>query len=168
MPVSIWSVCGVPQAPGRVSYIPSHRESQSFVHITSTELRYGSRKGQPCCHFAQRLHLRTLVSSRHRHTEQRSRQLTMPQTATPVKEYPIRSDRGPACVRARPMPKKRPVPIVPPRAMNWICLDLRFLAVLFWVAVISPCSTSSVVFVSSETSMLFVILSTMMLATIDN
>jgi hypothetical protein len=28
-------------------------------------------------------------------------------------------------VKAPPIPKNKPVPIVPPRAMNWICLDFR-------------------------------------------
>ncbi len=50
-------------------------------------------------------------------------------TAKPVKVYPKRTERGPARVRAEPIPKNRPVPIVPPRAINWICLDLRLVEV---------------------------------------
>jgi len=34
-------------------------------------------------------------------------------------------ERGPEVVKAPPIPKNSPVPIVPPRAMNWMCLDLR-------------------------------------------
>jgi len=40
--------------------------------------------------------------------------------AIPVKVYPRMTERGPACVRAPPIPKNRPVPIVPPRAMNYV------------------------------------------------
>lgn len=30
-------------------------------------------------------------------------------------------------MKARPIPKKRPVPMVPPSAMNWMCRDLRLM-----------------------------------------
>jgi hypothetical protein len=39
-------------------------------------------------------------------------------TAIPVKVYPKRTERGPARVRADPIPKNKPVPMVPPKAMN--------------------------------------------------
>lgn len=48
----------------------------------------------------------------------------MAKMAMPVKVYPNNTDKGPARVKAVPIPKNRPVPIVPPRAMNWMCLDL--------------------------------------------
>jgi hypothetical protein len=38
--------------------------------------------------------------------------------AIPVKVYPKRTERGPARVRADPIPKNKPVPMVPPKAMN--------------------------------------------------
>ena len=28
-------------------------------------------------------------------------------------------------MKALPIPKNKPVPIVPPRAMNWMCLDFK-------------------------------------------
>ena len=43
----------------------------------------------------------------------------------PVNEYPRSTDRGPARVKALPIPRNKPVPMVPPRAINWICLDFR-------------------------------------------
>ena len=49
----------------------------------------------------------------------------MAKTATPVKVYPSKTLRGPAWLNARPIPRNRPVPIVPPRAINCMWRDLR-------------------------------------------
>ena len=50
--------------------------------------------------------------------------IIIPKIAMPVKEYPKRTERGPARVKALPIPRNKPVPMVPPNAMNWMCLDL--------------------------------------------
>lgn len=59
----------------------------------------------------------------------------MPNIAIPVKLYPSSKLRGPPCVWARPIPKNKPVPMVPPRAMNWICRDFS----LFPLVSSTPC-----------------------------
>lgn len=46
------------------------------------------------------------------------------QMKTPVMVYPRKIDKGPARVKADPIPKKRPVPMVPPSAINWMWRDL--------------------------------------------
>lgn len=51
--------------------------------------------------------------------EQLTRDCIIANRTRPVIEYPRRIDRGPDAARAFPIPMKRPVPMVPPSAMNW-------------------------------------------------
>jgi hypothetical protein len=40
----------------KLTYVPSDRESQGIIHVSSTELRNGTRKREPSCHLTQTLH----------------------------------------------------------------------------------------------------------------
>lgn len=99
----------------KIPIVPAYRKSKSLINISSAELGNCTRNGKPSCHFPKALHL-GLISVLPRTWN--SDRLTTPQIAIPVMENPRRRLRGPALVKAAPIPRKRLVPIVPPIAMN--------------------------------------------------